>query len=126
MNDTKKNTVRVLIGGENIELVSAESEEYISNIAQYINLKIADVQKRTKSVSINSNMMNLLVTINVADELFKERETANRLSDELRACNNELSLTLEENRKIQVLLEQQTKMLDDAKKELKEFLDTFQ
>ncbi len=126
MNDTKKNTVRVLIGGENIELVSAESEEYISNIAQYINLKIADVQKRTKSVSVNSTMMNLLVTINVADELFKVKDINNQLSEDLRVCTDQLSKTLDENRKIQDLLEQQTKMLDDAKKELKEFLDTFQ
>ncbi len=123
MSDTKR--IKVQICSETIELVGAESEEYINTIARYINQKFFEIQKRTKSVSVNSNLMNLLVSINIADELLKEKDANQQLSEELRACSAELALKLEENRKLEELLGQVTSQLKSLQSEFQEYIDTF-
>lgn len=96
MEDLDKNVVTVSIGGEMFELMGVESEEYILNLARYINKKISAVQKSTRSVSANSDMMKILTTVNVADDYFKEKTENARLSDEAATSQSLLALLREE------------------------------
>lgn len=139
MEDDKKNVVSVKIGGNIVELVGVESREYIFNLAQYINKKIDEIQKLTKSVATNSVMMKLLVSINIADDLFKEREinkqTLEQLS-KLQKENETLNQTLnekllnlenleEENLKLKEHIEALKGKLQEKEKEFDEYIEEF-
>ncbi|MCL2873754.1 MAG: cell division protein ZapA [Defluviitaleaceae bacterium] len=101
MKDTDKNFITVSIGGEMFELISDESEEYIVNLARYVNKKIVSVNKNTRSVSTNSDMMRILATVNVADDYFKEKAENVRLNDEAKTNQSLLDLLREENEFLQ-------------------------
>ncbi len=47
-------------------------EAYIQSIARYVNTRIEEVQNKTKSVS-TINVI-ILAALNIADELFREKE----------------------------------------------------
>ena len=101
IKSSDKNVVTVAIGGEMFELIGIESEEYIANLARYVNKKITSVQKSTRSVSANSDMMRILTAVNIADDYFKEKAESTKLSDELTTANNLLALLREENEFLQ-------------------------
>lgn len=67
MNELKR--INVNIAGKSITLVSDEPEDYIRELARYIDKK----NQSLASVSNNSTKL-LLLAINIADELFKERK----------------------------------------------------
>jgi len=99
--EDNKNFVTVSIGGEMFELISDESEEYIVNLARYVNKKMVSVNKNTRSVSANSDMMRILATVNVADDYFKEKAENLRLSDEVKTSQSLLDLLRDENEFLQ-------------------------
>lgn len=47
-------------------------EAYIQSIARYVNTRIEEVQDKTKSVSTIN--VTILAALNIADELFREKE----------------------------------------------------
>lgn len=70
----KKNEVEVVIGGEMYKLMAVESEEYIQKLASYINKKIAEIYKSKSSPTVTGYLRTLYISINIADEFFKEQE----------------------------------------------------
>jgi len=112
MKNLDKNVVTVSIGGEMFELIGVESEEYIANLARYVNKKITSVQKSTRSVSANSDMMRILTAVNIADDYFKEKAESTKLSDEVTTSGNLLALLREENE----FLQKENKRLSEENK----------
>lgn len=80
--ETKKTElVEVIIDNRMYKLSCTESEDYVYSIASYINKKIKEIGNTTSNVIKNSYSFFILVAINIADELFKER-AKNKLFDE--------------------------------------------
>ena len=79
------NTVEVVIDGEVVTLVGVESEEYIQRVARYIDKKISEINRsRKQPFAANSFMKTLLISVNIADDLFKERENYKKLEETLK------------------------------------------
>lgn len=88
--EQKKNEVKVIIDSKLYTLTGVESEEYISSIAAYLNNKLAELN--TDSViPVSLNPTSVSVAINIADDLFKEREIHKSL-------NEKTSKSIEENK----------------------------
>jgi len=126
------NSVQVVIDGEVYELASEDNPEYVQNVALYIDTKIKDIYKKRSGAYINQKTKSLLISLNIADDLFKERDNNLVMKKEVEELNESLSEYMEENAKlaqdISILLEQKEileKELFNKNKELKEFLENF-
>ena len=89
-SNVAKNSVEVVIAGEVVTLTGVESEEYIQRIARYIDKKIAEINRTHKSFSINSFLKTLLISVNIADDLFKTKEKNQRLNTEVLSAKKEI------------------------------------
>ena len=78
--DKQKTTVRV--AGKEYTLVSSDSPEYISRVANYVDRRIMETAFATR---VNKENAAVLVSINMADELMKAQDENARLRRELTA-----------------------------------------
>ena len=76
--DKQKTTVRV--AGKEYTLVSADSPEYISRVAGYVDRRITETAFATR---MNKESVAVLVSLNMADELMKAQNENARLRREL-------------------------------------------
>ncbi|RME25166.1 MAG: cell division protein ZapA [Deltaproteobacteria bacterium] len=74
--------VEVSILGQRLKIKTDEQPEYVRELARFVNDKMEEVKKKTRSVSTHSVAM--LAALNIADELFKERKHHSRLKAELK------------------------------------------
>ncbi|MDF1618462.1 cell division protein ZapA [Petrocella sp. FN5] len=77
-----KNNTKVLINGNVYTLSGDESEEYIQRVALYINNKMDEIKHSDNGQLLNTRLLNVLLAINIADELFKERDLNNLMKNE--------------------------------------------
>lgn len=126
------NNIKVVIDSEVYELSSEEKPEYVQNIAVYIDNKIKEIYKKRSNTYINQRLKSLFISLNIADDLFKEKEKNSIIRKEINELNNSLSDYMEENAKLlqdnSILLEKVEileKELFNVKKELREFLESF-
>lgn len=75
-------TYEVKILGQRYKMRSDESEEYLNNLAEFVNEQITEVQKGTKTVATHN--LAILAALNIADNLFKLREQENQTKKEVR------------------------------------------
>ena len=109
-SNTPSNTVEVVIDGEVVTLVGVESEEYIQRVARYIDKKITEINRtRKQPFAANSFMKTLLISVNIADDLFKERENYKKLEGTLKEQSETIGQYILEINK----LEETTQMLSD-------------
>lgn len=64
-----KDAVEVTILGRKISLRADGNEDYVREVAQYVDEKMEEAQKASKSSSIN---VAILAAMNIADDFFKE------------------------------------------------------
>jgi Uncharacterized protein conserved in bacteria len=83
-----QNKIEVNICGKSLVLISDESTDYMLRIAAYVNNKINDM----KNIN-NSNSNFLLLSINIADELFKLRKKNEILEKDIAKLRTELVKT---------------------------------
>ena len=85
-----KNNTEVILGGKVYTLSGYESEEYLQKVAAYINNKLnemmADDGYRSLSSEIRANMMYL----NIADDYFKAKKSADALENDVAAKDKEI------------------------------------
>lgn len=67
----KRNDVKVVIGGKQYNMGGYESEEYLQSIASYINAKMEDLKQQGGFPKLDSDIVNILLQINIADDYFK-------------------------------------------------------
>lgn len=75
-------TYEVKILGQRYKMRSDESEEYLNNLAEFVNEQITEVQKGTKTVATHN--LAILAALNIADNLFKLREQEHKTKKEVR------------------------------------------
>ena len=88
---TSKNNTEVIFGGKVYTLSGYESEEYLQKVAAYINSKLNEMMAedgyRRLSSEIRANMMYL----NIADDYFKAKKTADALENDVAAKDKQIS-----------------------------------
>ena len=86
--------IRVNIFGSEYVLKASENEEYIINIAKYVDEKMRLIDK---SNNINSkSKVAILAALNIAEELAQEREYREKLLDQLNEESRKLNISLED------------------------------
>lgn len=81
--------VTVHVAGQMLKLCGPEDETYIKSVASYVNEKVNDMQ--TAQPQLSTATCVLLVTLNMADELFKLRQQYAELDhriEELRSLSS--------------------------------------
>ena len=75
-------TFEVKILGQRYKVRSDDGEEYIQQLAEYLNEQLTEVQKGTRSVATHN--VAILAALNIADNLFKLRDEDKRLKKEVK------------------------------------------
>ena len=87
---SNKTDTEVIIGGRVFTLSGFESEEYLQKVASYINNKIAEYNKVDSFKRQSSDMQNILLQLNVADDYFKAKKQIEALQEEIENKEKEL------------------------------------
>ena len=69
----ENNRVAVEIFGEKLYLISGEDDVYIQEIAEYVDRKMVEIFKFRKYKAEKPLVQSMLLGLNIADELFKEK-----------------------------------------------------
>jgi cell division protein ZapA len=86
--------IRVNIFGSEYVLKASENQEYIINIAKYVDEKMRLIDK---SNAINSkSKVAILAALNIAEELAQERDYREKLLDQLNEESRKLNISLED------------------------------
>ena len=83
-----KRSVSVQIAGLRYSLKTDEDERWVRSIAAYVDGKMRDVQKTTRTVDTQSAAV--LTALQVAEELFAERRVARELRKSIREKSQSL------------------------------------
>ena len=67
----KRNDIKVVIGGKQYNMGGYESEEYLQSLASYINAKTNELKNSGGIPKLDSDIANILLQINIADDYFK-------------------------------------------------------
>ena len=71
-----KNDIEVLIEGRKYTICGFESDEYLQQIASYINRKLTEFKKKDYYSKLDLDLRNVLLAINIADDYFKTKAKA--------------------------------------------------
>ncbi|MBO4396153.1 MAG: cell division protein ZapA [Eubacterium sp.] len=69
-------TTEVLIDGRTYTIAGFESDEYLQQVATYINRKLSALKKNRDYMRLDLDTRNALLAINIADDYFKEKMVA--------------------------------------------------
>lgn len=85
-----KKSAEVLIGGRVYTLSGYEEEDYLQQVATYINNKIAEVDGRDDFRRLPADMKATLLELNIADDYFKAKEKVEKYESDLEQKDKEL------------------------------------
>lgn len=89
----KERLVEIKVFGQIYTVKTDAEEDYIQEVAKYVNEKIEEVLRKTKSVSTLN--VAILTALNIADDLLREREKRTALVHEVEARSNDLVQEIE-------------------------------
>ena len=84
----RERLVEIKIFGQTYTVKTDAEEDYIQEVAKYVNEKIEEVLKKTKSVSTLN--VAILTALNIADDLLREKEKRTTLLREVEAKSKDL------------------------------------
>lgn len=84
----KERSVEIKVFGQTYTVKSEAEEGHIQEVARYVNEKMDEVLKKTRSVS--SLNVAILTALNIADDLMREKEKRLTLLQELEGKSKEL------------------------------------
>ena len=74
--------IPVVINGKVYTLSGYEGEEYLQNIATYINNKISECKASDQFRRMNAEYQGVLLALNIADDYFKAKSKADSMVSE--------------------------------------------
>ncbi len=86
-------TVEIKVFGQTFSVKSDADEEHIRAVADYVNKKMEEILKKTKSVSTLN--IAILTALNIADDLLKEREERISIIKEIETKSKDLAEKIE-------------------------------
>jgi cell division protein ZapA len=104
----KERLVEIKVFGQTYTVKTDAEEDHIQEVARYVNEKIDEVLKKTRSVSTLN--VAILTALNIADDLLKEKEKRMALFREIEKKSEDLAekidlrLSAEELEKVSIVL----------------------
>lgn len=115
-----KTDTEVIIGGKVFTLSGYESEEYLQKVASYINNKIAEYNKVDQFRRQSTDIQNVLLELNIADDYFKAKKQIDILEEDLENKEKEIYDLKHELVAAQMKMENTEKSMKGLQKELNE------
>jgi cell division protein ZapA len=103
----EERVIQIMVFGQTFSVKTDADEDHIQTVAQYVNEKMDEVLKKTRSVSTLN--VAILTALNIADDLLKEKERRKALLKEVEVKSKDLvdkinvRMAGKEARKIQVV-----------------------
>lgn len=113
----KMNDIEVMIHNKKYTLSGYESEGYLKTVADYINGKQDEFRKMENYSRLETELKNILLELNIADDYFKAKNQAEELSAENKKKSEELFDLKHELISAQTRLEEAQKELETLKQE---------
>jgi cell division protein ZapA len=85
----KERTVEIKVFGQTYTVKSDAEEGHIQEVARYVNEKMDEVLKKTRSVSTLN--VAILTALNLADDLLKEKENRMKMFREIEMRSKDLA-----------------------------------
>ncbi len=127
-----KNTTNVLIDGHVYTLSGIESEDYIQRVALYINNKLKELRDSQNAQILNSKLLNILLAINIADDLYKEKDLVSKKELDIKELKKQIEFMSEEINSFEEVkkdyegkIEYLESKVEQYKKELDEYIEIF-
>ncbi len=118
MAELNKSTV--IIGGKVYTLKSADSEEYMQKVANYLNGKLEEFAKLDSYQALSMDMRNVLMQINICDDIFKLKEQISVLQEQIAEKDKALYDTKHDLVNAQMKLANTEKSMKDLQDDLQE------
>ena len=110
----------VIINNRRYTISGYESEEYLQKIASFINNKHHEYKNRDAYKFLDSDLIHILMQINIADDYFKLKEKLKEMEEESEFKSNEIYDFKHEVISTQTKLDSAQKELEEVKNELYE------
>ena len=116
----QKNDIKVVINNKVYTLSGQESEDYLQNVATYINGKIAECQSSEAYRRFNAEYQNVLLALNIADDYFKAKDQVNQMLTEDDDKDKQIYDLRQEVIEVQIKYESAQKMIEEYKDKISE------
>ena len=116
----QKNDIKVVINNKVYTLSGQESEDYLQNVATYINGKIAECQSSEAYRRFNAEYQNVLLALNIADDYFKAKDQVNQMLTEVPAISIRIFFLRFKVIEVQIKYESAQKMIEEYKEKISE------
>ena len=116
----QKNDIKVVINNKVYTLSGQESEDYLQNVATYINGKIAECQSSEAYRRFNAEYQNVLLALNIADDYFKAKDQVNQTLTEDDDKDKQIYDLRHEVIEVQIKYESAQKMIEEYKDKISE------
>ena len=116
----QKNDIKVVINNKVYTLSGQESEDYLQNVATYINGKIAECQSSEAYRRFNAEYQNVLLALNIADDYFKAKDQVNQMLTEDDDKDKQIYDLRHEVSEVQIKYESAQKMIEEYKDKISE------
>ena len=110
----------MVINNKVYTLSGQESEDYLQNVATYINGKIAECQSSEAYRRFNAEYQNVLLALNIADDYFKAKDQVNQMLTEDDDKDKQIYDLRHEVIEVQIMYESAQKMIEDYKEKISE------
>ena len=117
----KKNVTEVVIGGKIYKLGGYESEDYLHQVASYLNNRITELKALDGYNRLPSVQKSLMLDLNTADAYFKAKRQVEKLEADLSDKDRELYEVRHELVSAQVRLEEDQKRITSLKEEADDY-----
>ena len=117
----KKNVTEVVIGGKIYKLGGYESEDYLHQVASYLNNRSTELKALDGYNRLPSVQKSLMLDLNTADDYFKAKRQVEKLEADLSDKDRELYEVRHELVSAQVRLEEDQKRITSLKEEADDY-----
>ncbi len=114
----QKTDISVVINGKVFTLSGFEGEEYLQNVASYINGKISECRTSEQYRRMNSEYQGMLLSINIADDYFKAKQRADKVAKDDSEKEQQLYDLRHEVIETQIKHEAALKMVEEYKEQV--------
>ena len=110
--------IPVVINGKVYTLSGFEGEDYLQNVATYINNKISECKASDQYRRMNTEFQGILLALNIADDYFKAKTQADSMVSEDTNKEQQLYDLRHEVIEAQIKYESAMKMIDEYKEQI--------
>lgn len=116
----KYHDIEVIINNKRYTISGYEGEEYLQKIASYINSKHNEFRNRDAYKFLDTDLKNILIQINIADDYHKTREKIKEIETDNDTKSNEIFDLKHEVISAQTKLNSAQKEIEELRREMNE------